>query len=356
MITGVSIKNFKVFKSLEAKGLSRVTLISGRNNCGKTTLLEAIFTLFDRNNLHNIPHLLNRRGVDQVVLRPEELWAPIFHNYEMKEEIEISLTKNGERESVTYRYLDSYPRTIASGPVGETGGVKLIQTGQSSTYMQALEMNYRLKDNVSFTSHCFIGPGGLELVAGAMDPQNYPVAILPIDIKTSMGDPERFGILDIDGKADSIMEILKVIEPNLKSLSVVVRGDTKLIYGDVGMGRKIPVLYMGEGLSRLLTLSLQLATFGKGTVLVDEIGTGIHHSVLPNVWKALFQAAEEFDCQIIGTTHSYECIEAAYSAVPPNKLDSFTYIRLARKGDITIPHVFDYEMMQAALESDWEVR
>ncbi|MBF0508653.1 MAG: AAA family ATPase [Deltaproteobacteria bacterium] len=226
MITGVSIKNFKVFKSLDVKGLSRVTLISGRNNCGKTSFLEAVFTLFDRNNIHNIPHLLNRRGVSQVVIRPEELWGPIFHNYQMNEDIEISLTRDGDKESVTYRYLDSYHRTIAAGSVGETGGVKLIQTGQSSTYMQALEMNYRLKDNVSFTSHCYIGPGGLELEAGSMDPQNYP----------------------------------------------------------------------------------------------------------------------------------YECIEAAYAAVPPDKLNSFTYIRLARKGEITIPHVFDYEMMQAALESDWEVR
>ncbi|MBF0550068.1 MAG: AAA family ATPase [Deltaproteobacteria bacterium] len=355
MITGVSIKNFKVFKSLDVKGLSRVTLISGRNNCGKTTFLEAVFTLFDRNNLHNIPHLLNRRGIDQVVLRPEELWAPIFHNWQIDQDVEVSVTKDGEIESLTYRYKNTYPRKIAAGPLGEIGGVKVIQTGQSSTFMQALELNY-LKGDVSATSHLFIGPGGLDMEADWVCPQDYPVAILPIDTKTSTDDPERFGILDIDGKADSILEILRVIEPNLKSLSVVVRGDTKLIYGDVGIGRKIPVLYMGEGLSRLLTLSLHLATFNKGTVLVDEIATGIHHAVLPNVWKALFKAAEEFDCQIIGTTHSYECVEAAYSAVLPDKQDSFTYIRLARKVENTVAHVFDYGHVQAAFESELEIR
>ena len=42
MITSLHLRNFKRFESLDVTGFSKVNLISGKNNCGKTGLLEAI--------------------------------------------------------------------------------------------------------------------------------------------------------------------------------------------------------------------------------------------------------------------------------------------------------------------------
>ncbi len=52
MITQLNIKNFKIFKELHLEKLSRFTLLSGYDNVGKSTILEAIFMLFDLNNPH----------------------------------------------------------------------------------------------------------------------------------------------------------------------------------------------------------------------------------------------------------------------------------------------------------------
>ena len=43
MINELSIKNFKILRDLKIPKLSPVTLIAGKNNVGKSTVLEAIF-------------------------------------------------------------------------------------------------------------------------------------------------------------------------------------------------------------------------------------------------------------------------------------------------------------------------
>ena len=43
MIKNIEIKNFRCFDKLKVLGFERVNLISGKNNAGKTALLEAIF-------------------------------------------------------------------------------------------------------------------------------------------------------------------------------------------------------------------------------------------------------------------------------------------------------------------------
>ena len=44
MYTSINVEGFRLFDSLKLEGLSRVNLLFGPNNCGKTSLLEAIYT------------------------------------------------------------------------------------------------------------------------------------------------------------------------------------------------------------------------------------------------------------------------------------------------------------------------
>jgi len=47
MITGLEIKGFKGFEHISIPQLTRITLVGGKNNVGKTSLLEAVFLFFD---------------------------------------------------------------------------------------------------------------------------------------------------------------------------------------------------------------------------------------------------------------------------------------------------------------------
>ena len=45
MLKHLKIRNFRIFKALEIDRLGRINLIAGKNNAGKTSLLEAVFLL-----------------------------------------------------------------------------------------------------------------------------------------------------------------------------------------------------------------------------------------------------------------------------------------------------------------------
>jgi AAA15 family ATPase/GTPase len=71
---------------------------------------------------------------------------------------------------------------------------------------------------------------------------------------------------------------------------------------------------MGDGMNRLLGITLALATARDGILLVDEIENGIHYSVQVDVWRAILHAAESLNVQVFATTHSWDCIRAFAAA------------------------------------------
>jgi hypothetical protein len=184
--------------------------------------------------------------------------------------------------------------------------------------------------------------------------------IFPLRMKLdSSEDATRFSQLDIKRGLDRVVDFLRVIEPQLIGLtSVVMPSQKPTVYADIkGVKRKVPVALLGDGMSKLLSIILAIATVDNGAVLIDEIDAGVHYSVLPKVWEGIFKAAKDFNCQIIATTHSYECLQAAYAGSSKAGAESdFSYIRLESDKNNIIAKHYSHGVLGAALEQGWEVR
>lgn len=128
--------------------------------------------------------------------------------------------------------------------------------------------------------------------------QSASVPILPGE------DAERFSNMEIQGKQEVITQALRLIEPRLKRVAVVAVSSTPMLYGDIGIGRMLPLALLGGGMTRLASLVLHIGNAPNGVVLVDEIENGLHHSILSKVWRAIDEANREFNTQVFATTHS----------------------------------------------------
>ncbi|MBL7827141.1 MAG: AAA family ATPase, partial [Saprospiraceae bacterium] len=62
MINELKITNFRLFERLEIKDLKRVNLFSGKNNSGKTALLEALRIMAAGEDLSVMRYILQQRG------------------------------------------------------------------------------------------------------------------------------------------------------------------------------------------------------------------------------------------------------------------------------------------------------
>ena len=356
MITQIDIKGFKGFNHLHIPQLTRTTLVGGKNNTGKTSLLEAIFLFFDRINPQMVTNQFARRGVGVLPLVPETVWAPIFFDYQMEKKISIAIKRGNSAETMEVAFNKNYiPPVVQAKKAGQEGH-RQIRTDQKLTPTYALDIAYKT-NGTKDTSHLLIGVEGLGLHVDKVQIKKGPVSIIAARSPVNPNeDAEKYGKLDIMGKQAEILKFLQVIEPKLKSLSSVSIGNISMIHGDIGLSRKIPLSYMGEGVAKLLSIILAIANSQEGIVLIDEFENGIHYSVMQKVWEGIGLAAKDFNCQVIATTHSYECLTAAYNGFSGNLQNDFSYLRLDKANGETTAKVFDYEMLKTAIDANMEVR
>ena len=359
MYKSFKVQNFRCFKDLDIPHLKRINLIAGKNNVGKTALLEALFIHCGAYNPELTARINAIRGIEAVKIElgkwVETPWDSLFYNFDTSDNIELI----GE-DTIGYRSLKlrviRQPSELAkmkqfiNHSSDESKGVL-----SSSEVAQVLELRCG-KDKQERSFYMIIDKKGIRIEPIPPSPPFpgfFQAARMRIPLKEQA---ERFGKLEVYGKQDILLEILKIIEPRLKRLATVVVAGEPILHGDIGIGRLIPLPVMGEGMVRLADLVLHIGNAPKGVVLIDEIENGIHHSIMPKIWKAIGEAARNFDTQVFATTHSLECIVAAHKAFEESDVYDFQLYRLERINDTINVISYDQEDLATAIEEGFEVR
>lgn len=355
MFRAISVSRFRGFKKLNIRGLDRFNLFLGRNNVGKTALLEAIFLLAGPTNPDLPLRLSAFRGIDQLRTIPEELWGWLFFEKDLKQDIALELHREAHamrtlRMQLSQRTILQKPRKGKSGPP-----VRSASTSTATTPTE-LKLVFQDENRRKVETRIFIAEdGSLRFERESL--MHFPQSVFVIARGAySPENAERFSKLEEVGKQDDVLPALQSIEPRLKRLSILVTAAGPVIHGDVGIGRMLPVPMMGDGVGRLLTLLLAIAASPGGFVLVDEIETGLHYSVMADVWTSIASLARQLDVQLFATTHSWECLRAAHEAFAKSEIYDFRMHRLDRvEGDVTVT-TYDQAMIDTALSSGLEIR
>jgi AAA15 family ATPase/GTPase len=74
--------------------------------------------------------------------------------------------------------------------------------------------------------------------------------------------------------------------------------------------QRLPIGGMGDGILRILGLTLAIVNAKGGVLLVDEIDTGLHFTAMYDMWKLIYETAKELNIQVFATTHSRDCWES----------------------------------------------
>ncbi|MDZ4772638.1 MAG: AAA family ATPase [Planctomycetota bacterium] len=308
-ISGLEIRNFRCFERLRVDGLTRVNLIVGTNNSGKTALLEAIEAVVSDMS----PFILYRASVERGESHVRS-WGSAgedheinvrhwFHGHTLAEGTSFSVRATGERERFVSRTIERVP-SDAPAPPFVPGGfqIALERPGmRKNTVTAGLPL---LPDGSlgAGPPSTFTGFGALlHPPVGFMTTQRLPVAELT----------RLWAGIVLTPREDSTIAALRLVEPTIERVAMSGSGDAASVQVLLrGASSPVPLGTLGEGVSRILAIALQLASSQGGFLLIDEIESGLHWSVMPKFWRFLVQAAREFDVQLFATTHSKDCIEA----------------------------------------------
>ncbi len=115
MIQSVRIKNFKTFKDTQIDGFTKLNIITGGNNVGKSNLLEALYCLVGK-SMHpcaNILEIYDNIRKEPLTIESKNL---MFYALDTKKEIRIVTTlDNNQTLDLQIKFIASeYQNTIES--------------------------------------------------------------------------------------------------------------------------------------------------------------------------------------------------------------------------------------------------
>jgi predicted ATPase len=348
MFKSIRIQNFRQFRDLKLEGLGQINLITGKNDTGKTSLLEALFIQATPTNPETVLSIARLRGIEQVAINGAYAWGFMFKDGQANEPIVLqSHRDDGVQEKLRIRISDDLELPIdhdadSNGVANQT----VLSTSTSS--VPALDYEYEVTSGsdvrrgvsrIRVTEH-------QRITQRAKGFTQRPFYFLAQGPASAEFDAERFSRLVEARRKEEVVSALRSLEPRLEDLEVLaLRPST--VTADLGSGPLVPVGYMGRGFERLLTLILAILGSPNGIVMVDEIDDGLHYSVMPGIWKAVIAAATAFSVQVFATTHSLECIEAAVKGSEGHE-GTLAFFRLDRRnGDIEVVAGEDHRLRSA---------
>lgn len=326
MLTRVDIANYRGFKSYRMEGLAQVNLFVGKNNSGKTALLEGLQFLTSGGEMAVLAQAAERRG-EVIVSRQDPSMrfevSHFFHGHILA--LDSAFSVRGD---------NGYPPVAAKVVALSEGKPKGGQTAPTRTAPPAFAIKIeggRTGEHEHRVYRLTRG-GGVVFEEGPFMLHVDPITEQPVMLRRGERSASRFiGTDSLDtatlgamrdevvlaGKEREVDDALRILEPALESVQMLtgmlpfaqVGSRAGAVVGLKGQQGRIPLGSMGDGMRRLLALSTSLVCTKEGALFVDEIDTGLHYSVMADMWKLVVKAAASSDVQVFATTHSWDCIE-----------------------------------------------
>lgn len=357
MITKLTLKNFRCFENFTLEGICPVTLLAGANNVGKSTILESIFLFYNRYSNDVFRKLNGFRGVYERAYSPDILWESLFYNKDISYPINIkTVTKcDSKEQNLSFEKDESISVSTESHDAEQ---LNLYPT-ESNYYPLKMTFSCSLSNDISWF---YISNGKMILThkeARKTDIANQIKNIRYIGNHTFVRLSELtelFGELELNRKTEKCVEILQMLEPRIKYLTTLTSKSITSLYADIGLPTLISFNVLGDGINKLLLIILEMLAHPGSILLIDEIENGFHYSFYGKLWEVIGRLARDTGCQIIATTHSYECIKEAAVLSSSQDADFFSFIRLDRKDDVIVPKSFDNDSFTYAISKNLEVR
>lgn len=369
MLKNIKVEAYRGFRALNVESLGRVNLFVGQNNCGKTSVLEAAQILASEGNVGVLLRSLRRRGellpANEMERNVEEYdVSHLFHGHNLKLGSGFKLEGlNGKSVSVSCEII-SAPQDKDSGQlpifdVDEGSQLALsLKVGTNSSVIVPLSPFGGIP--VDALRRRPLGMSGVVSLLGGDTTEVPPIRVVPSEGLENRNMSVLWDGVALTPDEPKVIEALQIIEPNIEKIAFLGREAVRSAAGIVvklkGSDARLPIGSLGDGVKRLLSLSLSVIRATGGYLMVDEIDTGLHHSVMEDMWRMVITTAERLNVQVFATSHSQDCINSLgrLHQVSPQLAAEVSLHRLERG----LPHSIHYgpdEISTAALQ-EIEVR
>jgi AAA15 family ATPase/GTPase len=353
VIQNLQINSFRGLKGLNLSDLGWVNILVGKNNSGKTTILEAISIACNPLDPFQWIGISERRSSigtkkSSSVTKPNlEAIKWLFSQFNSSIEdsqyqgtIEISCSANISIEIIAISsniYADGYE----SDPEYVRPGIELEVEASiiSDRRTDVLKSEDNRKDTFQFwTEERFIQKRGERV-----KPLINHVTIYPSYSSSDVSLSLRLTQIAKEGTKHQLLQAIQLFDPNILNIEILTTSpNISVLYIQHKQLGFAPFYTFGDGLKKALIIALALPLAKNGILLIDEIETSIHFSALSEIFNWLIETCKINKTQLFVTTHSLEAVDAMLNT--DREKEDVVAFRL--NSDNEMPQRFSGELLQ----------
>lgn len=373
MLSQLSIQNYRIFSHFELDQIALVNLIVGSNNSGKSSLLEAIYLLTSENATDSLFHILDVRG-EVITDIAVDKWrrngyplAHLFHGHLLEPSKSIQIVGTfPQRESYASQTL-SLGMALGNGHTGSASGRGGAPAGHdkpppgmiSEESKRAIVLKHTTADSSAIQSTFPLQHGNLYLRSGTLTFIGEQSRLVTLNYLAYDEFALLWDKITLTPKEDQVISALQLVEPSVSRISLTSRqtSSSGVLLKLHNEPTPVPLASCGDGMRRILAIIAELVTVEGGTLLIDEIDTGLYYEVLIDLWKLVLEIAAKTKTQVFATSHSWDCVQAFQQAlreVSERRIGQL--VRLDREGEEVQPVIYSASELDIAMRQRIEVR
>nr|WP_276978512.1 ATP-binding protein [Ferrimicrobium acidiphilum] len=336
MIKSLEVVGYRGFDRLEMSELGRINLLVGKNNSGKTSVLEALSLLSSGYDPSALLRIVTRRG--EMVLQEVQQGQPLrqdidishlFHQHELRPDARFAIDARPENGSpnqkITYSIIEVQKEQVHPHYIAALGMAGNALVGPNMGLKLEIPEPHLSSSSIVPLAKRLLRPEDLQILNNIHQRQKTVgnCQFVSTDSLSSSELTAAWDDVSLTDQEQLVSEALRYLEPKIERIAATTakvlyfypqsgsRGGFKVRLR--GVSEPVPIGSLGDGMWRMLALAIALIRAKDGLLLVDEIDTGLHYSVMADLWTLISRAAKEFNVQVFSTTHSYDCVHSLAS-------------------------------------------
>lgn len=331
----VYIRHFRGFRDLRLSNLSRINLLVGANNSGKTSALEAIYLFTQLNDINRCVEIEKLRG--KVDGKISKNWLL----YNLPDEYEIEGRFNGtECSTKTVRSNEDSLEMNKQDYLGTLTNESQVGLKNSSALQTSMRLYSGHENQLNYSML-------MNLCRSIFTSPYRKDRDMLVDIHGKVVETGRFKLL-LDFLKESFDEAIESIE--LTNIGGMMRFLVKSRYNDV----PLELTKYGEGLQRIFEISLYMLYCTDGCLFIDELDSAIHKNLLGKFVSFIDGLSKEFNVQVFISTHSKECVDTLSANIQPENLSA--YRMSSSETDYKITYCDGKELRSLIDNFDFDIR
>lgn len=339
LLSKLAVEGFRGIHDLKIDHLSQVNLIVGDNNCGKTSLLEAIQFLRSSGSLANIYRIARQRE-NTFPMNTNSIYDNILCMFPKCEGgLEIKLSAIYDGNAISFDLLGKESKELLDLNELDRLTRREFAEANNETETDVLECQSVYTVNGKSTKETF-RINRFSRITGTQINQDERIKITYVSPFEHLKGYRINQIIKDDAYKEICVRALRLFDPDIEDMMIFRSdvGNRPVEYLKHKRLGNMPLSTYGDGIKKVLVLANAIVGAANGILLIDEIETAIHKKYYGDIFRFIVKACGAFNVQTLITTHSIEAIDGLLETQnyeKQNESDDITVVTLKRQDQKT---------------------